>query len=62
MKGKSENCKLKINKDKKMQSEVDEKLDEESHRQQQCNIESKKRASIIAVQEQIVKTSAWKAN
>ena len=32
MKGKSENCKLKINKDKKMQSEVDEKLDEESHR------------------------------
>ena len=32
MKGKSENCKLKKHKDKNMQSEVYEKLDEESHR------------------------------
>ena len=31
MKGKSENCKLKKYKDKKMQIEVYEKLDEESH-------------------------------
>ena len=32
MKGKSENCKLRKYKDKKMQSEVYENLDEESHR------------------------------
>ena len=32
MKGKSENCKLKNYKNKKMQSEVYDKLDEESHR------------------------------
>ena len=31
MKGKSENCKLKKYKDKKMQIKVYEKLDEESH-------------------------------
>ena len=31
MKGKSKSCKLKKYKDKKMQSEVYEKLDEESH-------------------------------
>ena len=32
MKGKSENCKLKKHEHKKMQSEVYEKLDEESHK------------------------------
>ena len=49
MKGKSTNCKLKEYKDKKMQSEVYAKLDEESHRWLQCNIEPKKVASIISV-------------
>ena len=56
MKGKSKSCKLKKYKDKKMQSEVYEKLDEESHRWLQCNIEPKKVASVIAVQEQMVET------
>ena len=46
MKGKSENCKLKKYKDKKMQSEVYEKLDEESHIWLQCNIKPKKVVSI----------------
>ena len=45
-----------------MQREVYEKLDEESHRWLQCNIESKKVGSIIAVQEQMVETRVWKAN
>ena len=62
MKGKSKNCKLKEYKDKKMQNEVYAKLDEESHRWLQCNIEPKKVASIISVQGQIVETRAWKAN
>ena len=62
MKGMSKNCKLKKYKDKKMQSDVHEKADEESHRYLQCNIEPKKVASIIAVQEQMVKTRLWKEN
>ena len=62
MEVKSENCKLKKYKDKKMQCEVYEKLDEESHRWLQCNIEPKKVASIIAVQEQMVETRTLKAN
>ena len=45
-----------------MQSDVHEKADEESHRYLQCNIEPKKVASIIAVQEQMVKTRLWKEN
>ena len=45
-----------------MQSEVYEKLDEESHRWLQSNIGPKKVASIIAVQEQAVETRGWKAN
>ena len=45
-----------------MQREVYEKLDEESHRWLQCNVEPRKVASIIAVQEQMVETRAWKAN
>ena len=40
MKEKSENCKLKGYKDKKMQSKVYEKLDEEGHRGLQCKKES----------------------
>ena len=59
MKGKSENWKLKKYKDKKIQSEVHEKLDEESHRWLQCNIEPKKVASIIVVKEQMVETGAY---
>ena len=51
MKGKSENCKLRKYKDKKMQSEVYENLDEESHRWLQWNIEPKKVESIIEVQQ-----------
>ena len=41
-----------------------ENLDEqiEKYRWIQCNIESKKVASIIAVQEQMVETRAWKTN
>ena len=39
-----------------MQSEVYEKLDEESDRWLQCNIEPKKVASIIAVEKQMVET------
>ena len=58
MRRKSENCKLKKYKDKKMQSELYEKLDEENHRWLQCNIELKKVASIIAGQEQVVETMA----
>ena len=49
MKGKVENCKLKKYKDKTKQSEVYEKLDEESSRWLQCSIEPKKVASVIAV-------------
>ena len=45
-----------------MQREVYEKLDEESHRWLQCNVEPRKVVSIIAVQEQMVETRAWKAN
>ena len=41
-----------------MQSEVYEKQDEESHRW----LEPKKVESILAVQEQMVETTAWKAN
>ena len=62
MKGMSENYKLKMYKDKKMQSDGHEKADEESHRYLQCNIEPKKVASIIAVQKQMVKTRLWKGN
>ena len=62
MKEKSENCKLKKYKIKKLRSEVYKKRDEESHRWLQCNIEPKKVASIIAVQEQMVETRVWKAN
>ena len=62
MNGKSENCKLKKYKDKKIQSEMYKKLDEERHRWLQCNIEPKKVAPIIAVQEQMVETRTWKAN
>ena len=62
MKGMSENYKLKKYKDKKMQSDGHEKVDEESHRYLQCNIEPKKVASIIAVQKQMVKTRLWKGN
>ena len=51
MKEKSENCKLRKYKDKKMQSEVYENLDEESHRWLQWNIEPKKVESIIEVQQ-----------
>ena len=43
-----------------MQNEVYEKLDKKSHRWLECNIKPKKVASIIAVQEQIGKTRAWK--
>ena len=39
-----------------------EKLYEESHRWLQCNIETKKVASVIVVQEQMVETRTWKAN
>ena len=45
-----------------MQSEVYEKLDEESHRWLQSNIGPKQVASIIAVQEQMVETRGYKAN
>ena len=45
-----------------MQSKGYEKLDEESHRWLQCNIEPKKIVSIIAVQEQMVETRLLKAN
>ena len=45
-----------------MQSQVYEKLGEESHRWLQCNIETKKVISIIAVREQMIETRAWKAN
>ena len=41
---------------------MNKKLDEESHRWLQCNIEPKKVAPIIVVQEQMVETRAWKAN
>ena len=46
----------------KIQIEVYEKLDEESHKWLQWNIEPKKVASIIAVQEKMVETRAWKTN
>ena len=49
MKGKAENCKLKKYKDKTKQSEVYEKLDEETSRWLQCNIEPKKVTPVIAV-------------
>ena len=39
-----------------------EKLDEESHRWLQCNVEPKKVASIIAVYKQMLEASAWKIN
>ena len=45
-----------------MQSKGYEKLDEESHRWLQCNIEPKKIVSVIAVQEQMVETRVLKAN
>ena len=56
MKRNSENCKLRNYKDKKMPSEVHEDLYQESHRWLQFNIEPKKVASPIAVQEHIVET------
>ena len=62
IKGKSENCKLKKYKDKKMQIEVYEKPEEGSRRWVQWNIEPRRVASIIAVQEQMVEASAWKAD
>ena len=45
-----------------MESEVYQKLDEESHRWLQCNKELKKVASIIAVQELMVERRALKTN
>ena len=45
-----------------MQSEVYEKLDEESHRWLQCNKDPKKIASVIAVQEQMKETRELWAN
>ena len=45
-----------------MQSEVHEKLDEESHRWLQCNKDPKKIASVIAVQEQMKETRELWAN
>ena len=39
-----------------------EKLDEESHKWLQCNIEPKKVASVIAIQEQMLETTEWKAS
>ena len=62
MKEKSENCKLKRYKDKKMKIAVYEKLDEESHRWLQCNIQPKKVVSFIIVQKQIAKSGTWNAN
>ena len=62
MKRNSVNCKLKKYKGKNMPSEVYAKLDEESWRWIQCNIEPKKVASNKAVQEQMVETRTWKAN
>ena len=46
-----------------MQSEVYGKLDGESSRVLQCNIGTKKVASILAAQERMVETTrAWKVN
>ena len=45
-----------------MQSEVYQKLDEESHRWLQCNKKLKKVASIIAVQELMVERRDLKTN
>ena len=62
MKGKSENFKLMKWKDEKMQSEVYEKLNEESHKWRQCNKEPKKVVSLISIQEQMVETRELKTN
>ena len=62
MKWKSENRTLKKYKVKRMQSEVYKKLYEENYRWLQSNIEPKKVVPIIAVQEHMVETKAWKAN
>ena len=56
MKRKSENYKSKKYHDKKMQTEVYEKLDQESYIWLHCNIESNKVISIIAVHKQMMET------
>lgn len=60
MKQKAEEARVEKYKTKKMQSEVYERLEGASHGWLKCNVEPKKAASIIEMQEQMVETKGWK--